>query len=75
MPKLAKPLTELQISKAKPKPKAYNLADGNGLHLAVSPAGLKTWTVRYKLPGAKTATPATIGHSPAMSVAEARVRA
>lgn len=75
MPKLAKPLTELQISKAKPKPKAYNLADGNGLHLAVSPAGLKTWTVRYKLPGAKTATPATIGHYPAMSLAEARVRA
>lgn len=75
MPKLAKPLTELQISKAKPKPKAYNLADGNGLHLAVSPGGLKTWTVRYKLPGAKTATPATIGHYPAMSLAEARVRA
>lgn len=72
MPRLAKPLTELEVRKAKP---GSRLPDGNGLYLIVSPAGLKTWAVRYKLPGAKTATPATIGHYPALSLAEARVRA
>lgn len=72
MPRLAKPLTELEVRKAKP---GNRLPDGNGLYLVVSPAGLKTWTVRYKLPGATTATPATIGHYPALSLAEARVRA
>lgn len=75
MPRLAKPLTELQVSKAKAKPKPYTLPDGNGLHLAVSAAGLKVWVVRYRLPGSATATPATIGHYPTMTLAEARVRA
>lgn len=75
MPRLAKPLTELQISKAKPTAKAYNLADGNGLFLTVSTAGLKAWVVRYRLPGNATHTPATIGHYPTLSLANARVRA
>ncbi|MET4567697.1 tyrosine-type recombinase/integrase [Rhodanobacter soli] len=73
MPRLAKPLTELQISKARAKAKPYALADGNGLYLMVSTAGLKTWVVRYRLPGSATATPATIGRYPAMTLAEARV--
>lgn len=45
MPKLATPLTELQIRRAPAKAAAYSLADGNGLSLLISPAGLKTWTV------------------------------
>lgn len=73
MPRLAKPLTELQISRARVTGKAYTLPDGNGLHLAVSAAGLKTWVVRYRLPGSSTATPATIGRYPTMTLAEARV--
>jgi len=75
MPKLAQPLTEVQISKAKAKAKPYRLADGNGLYLAVSTAGTKAWTVRYRLPDGKQAAPATIGHYPALSLADARVRA
>lgn len=75
MPRLAKPLTDLQCSKAKPKAKAYTLADGNGLYLAISPTGLKTWTVRNRLPGSSASTPATIGHYPALSLVDARVRA
>ena len=75
MPRLAKPLTELQISKARAKAKAYNLSDGNGLSLLVSTAGLKTWAVRYRLPGKSSHTPATIGHYPALTLADARVRA
>ena len=75
MPKLAQPLTEAQISKAKAKAKTYTLADGNGLYLMVSAAGLKTWIVRYRLPNGKQQAPATIGHYPALSLAEARMRA
>jgi integrase len=75
MPRLAKPLTELQISRARVTGRAYTLPDGNGLYLAVSAAGLKTWVVRYRLPGSSTATPATIGRYPTMTLAEARVRA
>ncbi len=73
MPRLAKPLTELQISRARVTGRAYTLPDGNGLHLAVSAAGLKTWVVRYRLPGSSTATPATVGRYPTMTLAEARV--
>jgi integrase len=73
MPRLAKPLTELQISRARVTGRAYTRPDGNGLHLAVSAAGLKTWVVRYRLPGSSTATPATIGRYPTMTLAEARV--
>jgi len=75
MPRLAKSLTELQIRKAKPADEAYALADGNGLSLLVSPAGRKTWSVRYRLPDGSRPAPAVIGHYPAMSLAEARIRA
>lgn len=75
MPRLAEPLTELRIRKAKPKAKQYTIADGNGLYLLVSPAGLKSWVVRYKLPGSATHAPATIGHYPTLTLADARVRA
>src|SRR6185312_3985955 len=75
MPRLAKPLTELQINRARVTGRAYTLPDGNGLYLAVSAAGLKTWVVRYRLPGSSTSTPATIGRYPTMTLAEARVRA
>lgn len=75
MPKHAKPLTELEVRNARAKQKAYTLPDGKGLYLQVSKAGLKTWVVRYRLPGSKTATPASIGYYPAMSLADARVRA
>jgi hypothetical protein len=40
------------------------LSDGGGLYLSVSPAGLKSWVVRVRLPGTTTATPSTIGHYP-----------
>ena len=75
MPQLATPLAELQIRKAKPGEKPYFLPDGNGLLLSVSPAGRKSWLVRYRLPDGSRPAPATIGHYPAMSLAEARVKA
>ncbi len=75
MPKLAQPLTEVQVSKAKAKKEPYTLPDGNGLYLAVGTAGLKAWKVRYRLPDGRQPSPATIGHYPALSLADARVRA
>lgn len=75
MPRLASPLTDLQVRKAKPAAQAYVLADGNGLSLAVSPAGRKTWTVRYRLADGSRPAPATIGSYPDMSLADARIRA
>lgn len=75
MPKLAKPLTELEVRKAKLRTTAYMLSDGGGLYLSVSPAGLKSWVVRVRLPGTTTATPSTIGHYPGMTLADARAQA
>lgn len=75
MPRHANPLNDLQVRKAKPQAKRYTLADGNGLYLCVEPTGAKSWRVRYRLPGSTHATPATIGTYPALSLADARVRA
>ena len=41
VPKLVRPLSELEIKKAKPKDKQYKLFDGDGLFLLVFPNGLK----------------------------------
>lgn len=75
MPRLARPLNDLQVSRARPKATTYRLADGNGLHLEVSPSGTKSWLVRYRLPGAATATPAIIGRYPDTTLLQARARA
>jgi integrase len=74
MPRLAVPLTELQVRKAKPSEKAYAMADGNGLVLLVSPVGRKSWIARYRLLDGTRLAPATLGHYPAMSLTEARVK-
>lgn len=34
-------LTNAQVRTARPKPRAYKLPDGQGLHLYVAPTGLK----------------------------------
>lgn len=43
MPKLATPLTDIQVRNAKPKEKPYTLADGGGMYLEVMPTGSKIW--------------------------------
>ncbi|WP_151899706.1 integrase arm-type DNA-binding domain-containing protein [Sulfurimonas sp. NW15] len=41
------PLTDTEISKAKPKAKEYKLFDGGGLYLSISPKGGKWWRLKY----------------------------
>jgi hypothetical protein len=51
MARIATPLTDTKIKRAKPKDKIYKLFDGNGLYLEVKPNGEKTWRVKYRLNG------------------------
>ena len=75
MPKLATPLTDIQVRNAKPQPKdapkTYTLADGGGMYLEVSPTGTRTWRMAYRQPNGKN-TRLTFGTYPEVSLAEAR---
>ena len=53
-----------------PKERRYLVNEGNGFCLRISPQGTKTWFYRYKFNGKEKWL--TIGHFPAMGVAEAR---
>ena len=44
------PLTATEVLQAKPKAKEYNLGDGNGLFLKVTPLGSKLWRFAYYRP-------------------------
>jgi integrase len=71
MPKLATPLTDIQVKNAKPKDKSYTLADGDGMYLEVSPAGSKIWRMAYRQPNGKN-TRLTFGAYPEVSLLDAR---
>lgn len=55
-----------------PKEKRYLVNEGNGFCIRISVQGTKTWFYRYKFNGKEKWL--TIGHFPAMGVAEARKR-
>jgi integrase len=63
-------LSDLTIRRAKPKKKAFVLADGRGLGLYVSPAGARLWRFRYLMGGKPRYL--TFGSYPSMPLAEAR---
>jgi integrase len=48
MPKLANPITDLQIRRTKPGPKVRKLADGGGLYLEILPNGSRFWRFRFR---------------------------
>jgi integrase len=70
-------LTQLAIEKAKPRPERYDLPDGPGgvpgLALRVTPDGVRTFALRYRLAGQQRRL--TIGRYPAMGLGEARTAA
>ncbi len=72
MPKRITPLTDIQVSKAKPRDKSYKLTDGGGLYLLISPTGGKLWRMDYRY--AEKRKTLAFGHYPDVSLASARKR-
>lgn len=63
-------LTNAQVRTARPKPRAYKLPDGQGLHLYIAPTGLKSWRLRFRLAGRELLL--TIGQFPDVDLGGAR---
>lgn len=66
------PLTATQVQKAKPKDKVYDLNDGKGLMLRITPSGAKTWFLNYRKPFTQKRTMISIGSFPETSLKQAR---
>lgn len=63
-------LTARAVEQAKPRERAYKLADSAGLYLFVAPTGLKSWRANYQHLGKQRTR--TYGRWPEMSLAQAR---
>ena len=72
MPRVARPLTNTEVQKARTTDKELSLHDGDGLFLIVKPSGKKAWRFRYLRPGIKKRTTISLGNYPALSLADAR---
>ena len=64
------PLTDIQLRTAKPAAQSYRLPDGGGLHLFVTPSGVRSWRWRFEQGGREKTL--VLGRYPAMSLTEAR---
>lgn len=58
------------VERAARRAKPYDLSDGKGLYLHVSPSGTKIWRYRFLWNG--KAQTLTVGHYPSTSIAQAR---
>ena len=65
-------LNARQIDTAKPKEKAYKLADGGGLYLLVKPNGGKYWRLKYRVDGKEKLL--ALGVYPEVTLADARAK-
>lgn len=63
-------LNARQVDAAKPREKAYKLADGAGLYLEVVPSGSLYWRMKYRFNGKEKRM--AFGVYPAVSLAQAR---
>jgi len=63
-------LTDLQLKRLVPRNERFEVGDGKGLYIRVSPTGTKTWIFRYLFEG--TPRRMTFGKYPFMTLAEAR---
>ncbi len=72
MPKLATPLTDVQVKNSKAKDKTWTLADGNGLYLEITPSGKKSWRMAYRRPVTRTNNRLSFGDYPLIGLADAR---
>jgi integrase len=65
-------LTNAEIKRATPREKRYTMRDSEGLWLEITPAGKKTWKVRFKAQGREIKH--TLGRYPDVSLKEARLK-
>lgn len=72
MPKRIKPLSDVDIRKAKPEEKECFLYDGEGLYIVITPTGGKLWRMKYRFEGKEKRL--SFGAYPALSLAGARQR-
>jgi integrase len=72
MPKRIIPLSDAQVSKAKPTDKEFKLSDGGGLHLLVTTTGGKLWRLQYRINGKQKLL--ALGRYPEITLANARKR-
>jgi integrase len=72
MPKRIMPLTDKEISKARPQKKPVTLFDGGGLFLLTTPTGGKLWRFKYRFDGQGKLL--ALGTYPEISLADARER-
>ncbi len=63
-------LTDVKVRNAKPREKAYKLADSGGLHLLVSEAGGRLWRLSYRFDGKQKTL--SLGKYPDVSLLDAR---
>ena len=66
------PLTNIQVSRAKPKSKAYRISDSGGLYVWMTPSGGKLWRWSYRFEGKEKLM--SFGRFPDVSLATARER-
>lgn len=67
-------LTPSAVANAKPKEKAYKLADGGGLFLLVNPTGRRWWRWKYRRPDSGKENLLSLGVFPDVSLRQARER-
>ena len=63
-------LKDIQCRNAKPKEKAYKLADGGGMYLEIMPNGSKYWRLKYRIHEKEKRL--AIGVYPSVPLSEAR---
>ena len=65
-------LTDISIKNAKPREKAYKMADGGGLYIEISPNGGKWWRYKFRFNGKESRI--SLGTYPEVGLKEARER-
>jgi len=65
-------LTDMEVKKAVATDKRREIPDGDGLYLIVQPSGVKSWAVRYRMPGSNRIQKFTIGRLDTWSLKAAR---
>lgn len=64
-------MTDMRVKNAKPKEKAYKLADSGGMHLEITPSGSKLWRMKFvQAPGKESRL--SFGACPEVSLTQAR---